>query len=133
MRKQTVEKTIVDKLLLLVTAILVGAAILGSFALLDNYNVSKGWSFFVYLSIAYVVIVTNFCLPILKKARNRKIGFVLLVILEIFQIGVVFLLCYFEILPLLEKGFITMTIVLTVAVVITVQLYTLLLKHLDWK
>ncbi len=121
---------ILDKFLLIVTAILVGAAIVGGFALLDHYHVSTGWSFFVYLSILYVILVTKFCLPSLKRSKNKKLSFMLLMTIVIFEIAVVFLICYFDILPLWEKGLIMITVVLTVPLIITVILFDILLKCL---
>jgi len=127
------KKIIADKFLLLITAVFVGAAILGLFALLDHYHFSMGWQFFIGLSVMYVVVLTKFCLPFLKRARNKKLGFMLLISIEIIEIAIAFCLCYFNILPLPERRILLFGAATTIPGVITVRLFEILLEYFNLK
>jgi predicted ABC-type exoprotein transport system permease subunit len=125
-------KMIRDRSYLIGTALIVLIAGVGLFYVLeDGLHLSKGWSFFVWLSIVYVLAVTKFSLPILRKVKGKIQGTILLIGLQLAFVSIMFLVLYSKLLALPEKGLLIWGVALGGVATITVNVFATLIKSLE--
>ncbi len=105
MRKQSIAKLLLDKVILIVVGVvcLIGLVELVYF-LEDVLAVPLRWITFIYFSLLYVAMVTRYSIPFIKKQKRKLAGVLLLSLLQISIVGGSFLIFYFGFLPLPEKG-----------------------------
>src|SRR5271169_5074915 len=106
----------------------VGLAYLGE----DIFHLSKGWYFFVCLNIIYVLVVTKFSLPILKKIKAKKVGIILLICIQLAFVFLMFIVFYSKLLESPERELLPWGVMVSGLATITVLLFTRVIKK-SWK
>jgi hypothetical protein len=123
-----------DRTYLIIAGIAILAGLLGLlFFLEDVLLLTQGWVIFILFSIGYLVIVTKFSLPILRRSKEKVRDVILLSVLQIIVLLVMFLIYYTHLLVLPENGLLFWGVVLGVAGTITVQLFAALVGKINRK
>lgn len=101
--KENTRKNLIDRLYLLIAAILVGLGLMGLIFFLEDYlALSKKWEFFVLGSLMYALITTYgaYKYNLFRKSHVRSSRFVKVAVITGSTIVVTFVLFYFNVLPL---------------------------------
>jgi hypothetical protein len=99
----------------------------------DFFHLSKGWYFFVCLNIIYVLVVTKFSLPILRKLQAKKAGIILLICIQLAFVSLMFIVFYSKLLASPERGLLLWAVMVSGLATITVLLFIAVIKKREKK
>ena len=98
----------------------------------DIVHLSKGWYFFICLNAIYVLVVTNFSIPTLKRIKAKKEGIILLICIQLAFISLMFVVFYSKLLASPERGLLLWAVMVSGLATVTVLLFIALIKkHLE--
>lgn len=102
MRKRTIIKILLDKVILILSAIILLIAIVGAWFLLEDYlHLSNEWIMFVLNCLVYVLLTIYIAFTMTFKRFKKTVGsFIILLIIMGAIVTGAFLIFYLRILPL---------------------------------
>lgn len=103
MHKRTITQIILDKTLLIITAIAVGISLLGlTFVLRDYFSIADDWVLFILWSLFYSVMFSYFAFTLssFKKYPQKGLFLSVLVLITLTPVFLLLIIFYFDIVPL---------------------------------
>jgi hypothetical protein len=128
MRKR-IMRWVIDKSILIILSVIVMGALVTLIFIMKSYaHMPDGWLFFILFCVLYVVMVSYACFPMIRKKRRKILLFSLLYGLQAFGIILIFILFYFNLIKLPEKGIIIYGVAFTGLAILSSVIYSILIK-----
>lgn len=129
MRKRTIMNWVMDKSVLIILSVII-LSVLVTFIYVMNNNVgmSDGWVIFILFCVLYVVMVNYGSYSIIMRKRRKIMLFGLLCSIQAIAIILMFLLFYFNLIKLPEKGIVVYGVAFTGLAMLTVIVCSILVK-----
>jgi len=131
MAQKTITEYLFDRGLLLIAGVFGLVGLMGATYLLDDrLGIPRPWMIFIYFSLLYIAMVTGFSVSQIRRMKKKWAGVVLLALLQILIVGSAFLLFYFDVITIPERGFLPWAQLIGLVATTTVIAFPLLLRRL---